>query len=557
MTPLVLNQVVAFDDWFYVGGEFKRVDFSCNTQFGSYCAQALLDGSKDVGGAQIRFHDVGAEHRSLAQLLEAADGDDTHLLVLIPCGRYREATYSTIARLVERVRPRLCLLAGACLPDDPARILDRIPLVDGILLGDDPTPLADVAAAITRPAWRSTVTDIAGFAWRCHDGSIVLRQSRRPVGPLGPLSLDVRGAGLQITRDRGAAHVDSYGKWLIDSSVGCPRKCIYCRTPVLSRRQNDWTWRPRTAADMADELEKVVRAYGITEFRFQDDNFLMPDAAAWQRCHEFVDELDRRNLNISFQIMFHVSALTNSDPQVATAAFESLERVGLERVFLGTESGDDATLRYYRKESTLSMNEAALRWLAGRAVVVVMGAVVFHPRTTIAQLRNDHAFFRRWIGSSRFAALAPLGTYTHIIPGSELEDEVISTGLQDTTEAEFRPADDSAAAALRAMIRFRRRLFAHDWYLFAVRRDLRHWLRVNRPDPETEALLDATIRPSALTGLDHSIEIIDQAANGGDPSELERNAALHLYQLDFELSKVIEQTPFSSSMRARLYSEPQ
>jgi len=555
VTRAVLNQVVALDDRFYVGGEFKRVDFSCNTQFGSYCAQALAQDEGEGLGA-VRYHDVGASPRSAEKLIADAEAAETNLLVVIPCGRYRDATYATIARLVESARPRLCLLAGACLPDDPAQILDRSPLVDAVLLGDDPAPLAEVAALARTPGWRAAVSEVSGFAWRRHDGSLTLLPRAPGAAALGRISPSVRQAGLLVTRDRRPGHADRYGKWLIDSSVGCPRKCIYCRTPVISRRQHDWTWRPRTARDMAAELEEVVRAFGVAEFRFQDDNFLMPTAESWQRCRDLAAELKARKLDISFQIMFHVSALTQSDPDVAAAAFAALEAVGLERVFLGTESGDEDTLRYYRKESTVAMNDAALAWLETRPLVVVMGAVCFHPRTTIAQLRNDHAFFRRWVGSIRYAALAPLGTYAHIIPGSELENDIVAGDLRAASEAEFRPADDAAAAALAAMIRFRRPLFSHDWYLFAIRRDLRHWQRTEGPDEITEAVLDQALNRAALAGLDLSMAIIERAAAGASTEGEEREAAQKLFALDHELAKTIDATPFASAMRARLYAEP-
>lgn len=550
--------VLALDDKFYYPGEYKRVDFSCNTQFGSYCAEALQAGLKELNPSpgRVSFLDAGASGEGPALVLKELAELRPDVLVVIPCGRYREATYALISQAVQHSGCRLCILAGACLPDDPAQVLDRLPIVDAVMLGDDFPRLSDVARRLGEGVgWRTRLNSIPGFAWRTSDGTVSVTHSPLPLAPIGSVSLKLRQPGLAVAVSRSQNQTDRYGKWLIDSSIGCPRQCIYCRTPVISRRQQDFSWRPRPADEMADEMEKVVEAHGVNEFRFQDDNFIMPTARAWARCHEFAAELRRRNLRVHFQIMFHVTAITESGEEERAAAFAALESVGLERVFLGIESGHEPTLAYYRKEATVTTNEQAIMWLANRDLLVICGSVVFHPRTTLEQLHVEHEFFRRWVGSTRVAALAPLGSYTHIIPGSELEAEILQRGLTTRDEAEFRPADAAAAQALTAMLAFRRYLFTHDWFVFTLKRDLLHWQRTSN-DAGVAAQLGPLIQEVSRVGLDEAREIINVAAAGGSWKPMLLPAARRLFAAAARLDERVQGTPFAPHWRASLYAEP-
>lgn len=548
--------VVALDDRFYFPGEYKRQDFSCNTQFGSYCAAALGSALGGVDEA-VLFIDAGAQGEAPSRVLDRLAQHRPDVLVLIPCGRYRDATYAIIQQAVDASECRVSIVAGACLPDEPTTLLDRVAVVDGVLLGDDFSRLGAVVRLLERKrGWRAEIHRLPGFAWRTPDGMVSIVRGTGTPGGLSAIPRSQRETGLRVAVDRDARQPDRFGKWLLDSSIGCPRHCIYCRTPVISRRQGDSSWRPRPASDLADEMETIVRTYGVHEFRFQDDNFLMPSAAAWSRCHELAEEILRRRLRVHFQIMFHASVITESDEAQLSAAFEALESVGLERVFLGIESGHGPTLEYYRKESTTEMNECAIGWLVARDLVVVCGSVVFHPRTTLEQLTVEHKFFGRWIVHPRVAALAPLGSYAHLIPGTALEQEIIDRGLGTRDEAEFRPADEAAARALRAMLRFRRHLFAHDWFLFTIKRDLVHWERALHGSPEVTLGLAPAMAQVARLGVDLSAQIIQTAAAGAPTRPLVDTAAAALHRAARDLEERVRASPFAPHWRAGIYAAP-
>lgn len=547
--------VVALDDRFYHPGEFKRVDFSCNTQFGSYTTEAL------AGHLDAKLFDVGAEAVAIPELLTRIEQERPDLVVVIPCGRYRQATYRLAENVISASGCRLALLAGPCLPDDPVEVLERSPLIDGVLLGDDFGRVAEVGAVLadSQLRWRDRISSVTGFAWRTSSGSVtVVRQLEAPT-TLGTLSVRRRAGALRLVGDRAPSDPDRYGKWLIDSSIGCPRKCIYCRTPVISRRSGDSSWRPRPAEDIAEEMSEVVTLTGTDEFRFQDDNFLMPTPEALDRAIQLAQELAARKVSASFQIMFHSSVVTDSPREHLDEALASLQACGLERVFLGIESGHDETLRYFRKGATRKDNDTAINYLSDRGLLVICGSVVFHPRTTIEQLSEERRYFTDLVGRLEVAALSPLGSYAHLIPGAELEDEVIARGLGTSDEAEFRPADEAAARALSAMLVFRRYVFTHDWFVFTVKRDLCHWVATGADTAaveDTRSRLESAVRVAAVAAVDHSWAVIESAANDEDWRNLILSATQDLYRSARAVVEGIEGSPFAPAWRASLYHEP-
>ena len=547
--------IVALDDSLYRTGPGKHVDFSCNSQFGAYCAEAFNEAiASHRRQGTVLFLDVGCNGWDSATLLQVLAELCPTILLLVPCGRYSQPTYALIDKAITLSRCLLSILAGPCLPGEPFDTLEAIPLLDGVMLGDDFSLLWEIVAASNSNPPRF-FSSIPGFAWRLPDGSLTAEQSPHlPVIP-GGISPPFRSSSLPAMLNAGRKS-DNFRKWLIDSSSGCPRECIFCRTPIINRRQGYSCWRPRPAQDIADEIEEVTQAFSIREFRFQDDNFLFNSPEAWARCHDLAAEITRREMLVHFQIMAHPTVIADADDSQRTRAFMALERAGLERIFLGIESGHDPTLAYFRKETTVEQNELALAWLTQRRLLVICGCIAFHPHTTLDQLRAEYSFFRKWLLKPRVVALAPLASYAHIIPGSQLADEVFRYGLETQDESGFVPVDPVAAAALRNVLILRPYLFAFDWFIYTVKRDLQHWARSQQKTPDVvEELTPAIIRAS-LAGIDASYEVIDATAKGVFSPNLIRRCAEELYRLAEKLSNGISGTPFAPHWRASLYDPP-
>jgi anaerobic magnesium-protoporphyrin IX monomethyl ester cyclase len=114
----------------------------------------------------------------------------------------------------------------------------------------------------------------------------------------------------------------------IISSRSCPNRCTFCSMYMAMGPR----WRARSARNVVDEIEHVVRTYGQNHFSFMDDNFTFSRARTLEIC----DQIVRRGLDIQFETPNGLS-LKTLDAEV----LDALVRAGLVRVSLAVESGSD------------------------------------------------------------------------------------------------------------------------------------------------------------------------------------------------------------------------
>ncbi len=115
----------------------------------------------------------------------------------------------------------------------------------------------------------------------------------------------------------------------VSGSRGCSFNCVYCPYPVTYG-----PWRGRSPQKIVDEIEVLVRKYGIRAIWFHDQTFSMIP----QRTMSLCDEIVRRGLDIHWATETRVDRLT---PEIIKKMKES----GCGRLEVGVETGDPALLK--------------------------------------------------------------------------------------------------------------------------------------------------------------------------------------------------------------------
>jgi len=110
------------------------------------------------------------------------------------------------------------------------------------------------------------------------------------------------------------------------TSRGCPHRCLFCSVWVMWRG-----WRARSPANVVDEVEELVKRWGVDEVHFEDDNLTLdPD-----RIRGICREMARRGLRVDWA--------TPNGVEVGTLTEELLEemrRSGCYSLSFGLEHGD-------------------------------------------------------------------------------------------------------------------------------------------------------------------------------------------------------------------------
>jgi radical SAM superfamily enzyme YgiQ (UPF0313 family) len=122
---------------------------------------------------------------------------------------------------------------------------------------------------------------------------------------------------------------------------GCPFQCTFCNREARLGR----LLRARSPENVVEEIGRVKEAYGIREFMFFDDNFILDKEWA----HGFCRALDKSGFDVLWEIRTRVDTVDED-------VLKALRDAGCYRIRFGFEAGDDAILRNLKKGITVDQS---------------------------------------------------------------------------------------------------------------------------------------------------------------------------------------------------------
>ncbi|MFZ5479110.1 MAG: B12-binding domain-containing radical SAM protein [Myxococcota bacterium] len=173
------------------------------------------------------------------------------------------------------------------------------------------------------------------------------------------------------------------GSFPVQGSRGCAwGLCSFCST---AGRYGAKAWRMRGVDSLLEELAHPAVAHDRHPVFFVDDEFFGPCEEGFARADALAERLcsERRSLE------FGLDCLVQSfEPR----RFERLREAGLRRVFLGLESGSQASLKIFRKGFSVTRAREVLASLAQLGIDVISGYILFQPYMSLADVRTGVDF---------------------------------------------------------------------------------------------------------------------------------------------------------------------
>jgi radical SAM superfamily enzyme YgiQ (UPF0313 family) len=251
------------------------------------------------------------------------------------------------------------------------RLLQEEADIDYVVLGEGEVSFALLAEAVlnNRP-----VTSVPGLAWRTGDGAV---ESTPPVAvAMDDLPMPARDELPTVLREGFAAAVFT--------TRGCLYRCTFCGTGATSDLLGRDRYRSRSIEGVVDEIEYLIKDFGIDFVSISDDLFLAKHARMQERAGLFADEILRRKLDISFMFDARVDSITD------LGLLAHLKRAGLRRVFVGLETGSYEQLVAYRKRHIGHGGDPAvpINALRDLGIEVIPGTIMFHPAVRPTELRQ-------------------------------------------------------------------------------------------------------------------------------------------------------------------------
>lgn len=141
------------------------------------------------------------------------------------------------------------------------------------------------------------------------------------------------------------------------TSRGCPYPCGFCVVPAT----NNQKWRPRSAANVVDEIEHFVRTLGVREFHIEDLDPTISDERIRQMCAGIL----QRGLDVRWKI----AAGTKVETMRNEETIAQMAAAGCRYISISPETGSPRVLKLMRKPFDLAhavrlvkkMNQVGIR----------------------------------------------------------------------------------------------------------------------------------------------------------------------------------------------------
>ena len=132
----------------------------------------------------------------------------------------------------------------------------------------------------------------------------------------------------------------------IFTSRGCPQQCIFCSRPVFGKK-----WRGHSPDYVLDEMEHLVKEYGVSTMSVLNDNFTVD----LDRAKKILDGITAKKwkLSIYFWNGMRVDHMTKT-------LVTKLKKAGCTTINFGVESVDPNVISFIRKGVSLDQIEQAI-----------------------------------------------------------------------------------------------------------------------------------------------------------------------------------------------------
>jgi radical SAM superfamily enzyme YgiQ (UPF0313 family) len=279
-----------------------------------------------------------------------------------------------VARAVRERHSEIPIVWGGFHPSILPRQTAEHPLVDIVVVGQGERTFQELVHRMQR---KESLKGLLGIVYK-ENGKIVENQPRQ----FEDLS----------NFPSYAFHLIDVEKYLFDSeyakktanyvsSYGCPHKCTFCAEQKVYKRR----WMARQPKQVVDDLEILVKKYGVEGVYIQDNNFFQN----LERVREICKEIIRRKLKIKWnKANGRTELLARMDDELWALMKES----GCYDILVGAESGAQEVLNLIDKGTKVEDSIAVARKAEEHGIKVFWSLMLGFPHNDEFKMPIEEEF---------------------------------------------------------------------------------------------------------------------------------------------------------------------
>jgi len=341
----------------------------------------LSEGNTDEGvlikgGEQIRY---GLTNKVIEKRIKDFSPD----VIGVPClFSAMQMDMANICRIAKNVNPAIKTVAGGAHAGlMGADLLREYNEVDFVIVGEAEVSFLNLLMALEDG---TGLSGLNGLAYR-ENGTIKYIPKIEYIEDLDSIPFPARHL---FNMNKYFNNAKSHGFFRntpftqIITSRGCPLKCTFCALGAhWGNRQ-----RLRSAKNVLDEIEYLIREYGIKEIHFEDDNLL----ADKKRSIELFDGMVERNFNIKWQVPSGIAVYTLNEEILS-----KMRASGCYSISLAIESGNQEVVsKLMNKPVNLKIVPNLVKGIRENGIDVRGFFIIGYPDETKANIRQTIDFAR-------------------------------------------------------------------------------------------------------------------------------------------------------------------
>lgn len=433
----------------------------------AYTVAVLEDAGFEVG-----FLDGVMEEMSISEFADAVAEEAPGLVVMECSTPSIEYDLQTAKALKEKDRDTFMVLVGSHATFFHREILEENPEVDAICRGEFELTVKELAQTL---AHEGDLSKVLGLSYR-QDGNVRINTERPLLEELDSLPFPA----WHIVRCEGyrSAVFSGHRPMTMVSSRGCPAHCTYCLWPETLYGHK---FRARSAANVVEEMERLVRDYGVDEIYFDDDCLTLGK----ERMLEICRLMQERGVRVNWIAQSRVDTV---DEEMLRA----MKEAGCHYIYFGVESGSPKMLKLMRKGISLDRTKETFaicrRWGVRTQAFFLFGI----PGEDQETIRQTIEFAKELDPDSvQFAVAIP-----H--PGTQLYEECLRNGwLIYDSWADFASKNSlieteglSREEVERARVRAYREFYFRPSFILRTARRIRSFSDVKRVLRSAKSIVD-------------------------------------------------------------------